>query len=579
MDIKSRKNTKIMKLLKITSWLWLLFIILTACDSKSKEVQIPVLYNQVGYITDGLKRALVSPDVDEFIILNDKEEVVLKLVPDAPLFWELSGDAVRKVNFSEFNQPGDYRILVKGKEYPFSVSQNPYTDLPKAAIKALYFNRSGMAIDSACGDKWSRAAGHPDTVVYIHSSAADELRTEGTVISSPMGWYDAGDYNKYVVNSGITTYTLFRALEDFPDYYASLEIGIPDFQDSIPDLLTETLYNFRWFITMQDPNDGGVYHKLTTKKFEEMIMPKDAVNDRYVVAKSTSASLNYAALTAHASMVLRSYGEDFSQLAKEALEKSVKAWEWALLNPDVLYEQPKDIETGAYGDDMMDDEWFWAASELYLATGKGEYLAQAKRFYSKPKVPNWTDVRTLGVYSLLDNRGNIPDTLWTNQIEQDFFILADSLVSLSQTAPYGVSINVFEWGSNSQVVNEGMVKLFAHKLTSNTKYLDSALSDLDYILGRNATGYCFVTGFGHKKVMNIHHRPSAADGIAEPVPGFLVGGPNTVVLTDCPDAQRSLLPAKSYVDLDCSYSTNEVAINWNAPLIYLVGGVDAQLGK
>lgn len=247
------------------------------------------------------------------------------------------------------------------------------------------------------------------------------------------------------------------------------------------------------------------------------------------------------------------------------------------MNPNVLYEQPSDIETGAYGDDDIDDEWFWAASELFLATTDEKYLENAKTFYKKPGVPSWSDVRTLGVYSLLDNKELISDTLWTNLLTRDFFALADSLVALSQTAPYGVSINVFEWGSNSQVANEGMIKLFAHKLTNNPKYLDSALSDLDYILGRNATGYCFVTGFGQQKVMNIHHRPSAADGVEDPVPGFLAGGPNIAVFIDCPDAKRSALPAKSFVDLECSYSTNEIAINWNAPLIYLSGGLDALL--
>ncbi|SMO69558.1 non-processive endocellulase [Saccharicrinis carchari] len=562
---------------KITLWLNILLIVLTACESKSGEVQIPVLYNQVGYITDGTKLALVSPDVDEVVILNDKDEVALRIVPDAALFWELSGDAVRKVNFSSLGKPGEYRMVVNSEEYPFSIADKPYTELSKAALKALYFNRSGMAIDSTHGGKWARSAGHPDTVVYIHTSAADEMRPEGTILSSPLGWYDAGDYNKYVVNSGITTYTMFRALEDFSDYYTSLKIGIPDSRDGVPDLLTETLYNFRWLITMQDPNDGGVYHKLTTKKFENMIMPKDAVRDRYVVAKTTSATLDYAALMAHASKVLKSYGEDYDPLAAEALENAIKAWEWAVLNPDVLYEQPKDIETGAYDDKHINDEWFWAASELYLATGEEQYLDSAKRFYNKPGVPGWIDVRALGVYSLLDNRELISDTAWTNLLTQDFIFLADSLVALSQTAPYGVSIHVFEWGSNAQVANEGMVKLFAHKLTNNPKYLDSALSDLDYLLGRNATGYCFVTGFGKNKVMNIHHRPSAADGVQDPVPGFLVGGPNTVILTDCPDAERSLMPAKSFVDRECSYSTNEIAINWNAPLIYLLGGVDAQL--
>ncbi len=113
------------------------------------------------------------------------------------------------------------------------------------------------------------------------------------------------------------------------------------------------------------------------------------------------------------------------------------------------------------------------------------------------------------------------------------------------------------------------------KLTGDNKYQPSVQADVNWLLGTNPTGYCFVTGFGTLSPMNIHHRPSGADGVPEPVPGFLVGGPNTVVLTDCPPtANRSTFPAKSYTDSECSYSTNEIAINWNAPLVFLLGAMD-----
>jgi endoglucanase len=75
--------------------------------------------------------------------------------------------------------------------------------------------------------------------------------------------------------------------------------------------------------------------------------------------------------------------------------------------------------------------------------------------------------------------------------------------------------------------------------------------------------------------MNIHHRPSGADGVPEPVPGFLVGGPNTSVMSDCgPFVSRSKFPAASYTDSECSYSTNEICINWNAPLFFVMGAMD-----
>jgi endoglucanase len=121
-----------------------------------------------------------------------------------------------------------------------------------------------------------------------------------------------------------------------------------------------------------------------------------------------------------------------------------------------------------------------------------------------------------------------------------------------------------------------MLKLIVMRLTGDKKYLPSIQGDVDYILGRNATGYCFVTGFGDLSPLNIHHRPSGADGIAEPVPGFLVGGPNISVLNDCIlPVGRSQFPAASYTDSECSYSTNEICINWNAPLVFVMGAMDA----
>ena len=153
---------------------------------------------------------------------------------------------------------------------------------------------------------------------------------------------------------------------------------------------------------------------------------------------------------------------------------------------------------------------------------------------------------------------------------------ADELKKKSEVSPYRISLDYFAWGSNSDVANQAMLKLIAMKLTGDAGYLPSVQGDVDYILGRNATGYCFVTGFGHLSPMNIHHRPSGADGVAEPVPGFLVGGPNISVLNDCfPKVKRSEFPAASYTDSECSYSTNEICINWNAPLVFVLGAMDA----
>jgi endoglucanase len=564
-----RKNQIIMLLM--------LPAILAACSSSETTNSVKIIYNQVGYITDAPKMLLVTEDVDEVEFADETGKVVLTANAAPALYWEQSGDAVRKVDFSEITTPGKFFVTVPrtNQQYEILISDRPYEQVTKDALKSFYYNRSGMPIEPQFGGTWARAAGHPDTVILVHTSAADKNRPEGTILSSPGGWYDAGDYNKYIVNSGISTYTMFRALDDYPEYFSQLQVNIPQ-TAGVPDLLAETLYNYNWMLTMQDPADGGVYHKLTNKNFDGVVMPHEATNERYVVSKGTAATLDFAAVAAKAYRSLKPWEDQFPGLAATSLAQAEKAWEWAVANPEIYYKQPEDIQTGAYGDSNLDDEFFWAAAELYLATGKPEYLQMVVDKYSKPSVPTWQDVISLGFLSLMDQYETLPAEIKDLGIREDFFALVDNLTNASQNAPYGVSIENFVWGSNSSVANEGMLKMAGYRYTGNQAYLHSAMADLDYIMGRNATGYCFVTGFGNQKVMNIHHRPSEADGIEEPVPGFLAGGPNTATFDDCPDMERSNFPAKSFVDHWCSYSTNEIAVNWNAPLVYLLGAIDSQ---
>lgn len=107
-------------------------------------------------------------------------------------------------------------------------------------------------------------AGHPDNHVLIHPSAASPDRPAGTIVSSSKGWYDAGDYNKYIVNSGYSIGLMQSIYQLFLDYFSRQKINIPESNNHTPDLLDEMQFNLDWMLTMQDPEDGGVYHKLTT---------------------------------------------------------------------------------------------------------------------------------------------------------------------------------------------------------------------------------------------------------------------------------------------------------------------------
>jgi endoglucanase len=143
---------------------------------------------------------------------------------------------------------------------------------------------------------------------------------------------------------------------------------------------------------------------------------------------------------------------------------------------------------------------------------------------------------------------------------------------------YRVPAEPFYWGSNSVFANMGIAMVYAYILTGDSLFIRAASEVTDYLLGRNATTYSFLTGFGAHPPMFPHHRPSVAaeaQTAGKPVPGLIVGGPNSSK-QDARDGVTYLFtePARSYMDVYASYASNEVAINWSSPVTFLLAAVD-----
>jgi endoglucanase len=436
-----------------------------------------------------------------------------------------------------------------------------------------------MALTGPLAGVWSRPAGHPDTRVLVHASAAGPRRQAGDVISAPKGWYDAGDYNKYVVNSGISTYTLLAAWEHFPAQFASQRSNTPESGNGLPDLLNEVLWNLEWLLAMQDPDDGGVYHKLTHLSFDGTVMPHQSTAERYVVQKSTAAALNFAATMAQASRVFAAFEAQKPGLSARMLAAARLAWAWAQNHPNRIYQQPADVQTGEYGDSQLRDEFAWAAAELYIST-RDDAFWTAMQAQQTPNVPpSWLDVGALAWTSLAQHRQQLTPAADQALIEQRVRGLAESLAAQWQASGYRVAMQRgdFVWGSNSVALNQGMMLIQGYRLSQQPQQLAAAQAALDYVLGRNALGLSMVTGFGARTPRHPHHRPSEADQVADPVPGFVVGGPNPgrQDVPHCPVPYPATQDAKAYLDHYCSYASNEVAINWNAPLVYLSAALQA----
>lgn len=557
---------------------------LVACVSAKSDVAIRL--NQVGYFPNEEKVVVIEGinPAGKIQVKNRQGKTVLKPrnIRQAQSPW---GDKTRYVvDISDLKKEGDYEVCVDGAKAPLRIARHALHDISVASLKLFYLIRSGVPIESQYAGPYARPLGHADTQVLVHPSAASESRPEGTVISSPLGWYDAGDYNKYVVNSAFSIGLMLGVYEENKAYFDRLQTNIPESKNQTADFLDEMMFNMLWLLTMQDPDDGGVYHKLTTPNFEGFVMPKDCHQPRYVVAKSVTATLDFAAVMAQMARLMKGNADypDFSAKAAEAAER---AYLWALVHPDAFYRQADmnkqfqpAVNTGEYGDGNATDERFWAATELYKLTGKTVYKQDALRLMpSDFLVPSWGNVSGLGMLSWL----SAGDAVQADKVRQALQACCDAYVKDTDQscfqAPYGNHAHDFGWGHLSErCCGMGIALLFSDQYVAKGKYRRYALENIDCLLGRNALGYCYVTGFGQKSPMHPHHRPSAADGIDAPFPGMLVGGPNPGQQDKGSNlVYPSSLPDESYVDHADSYASNEIAINWNAALVGLLCWVDA----
>lgn len=568
---------------------WLACLLALALPLRGQQLA-GIRLNQVGFYPAAPKVAVVA-GVGEgaFYVMTPDQKTTVFTGRLGPAHYDsLAAQTVRVADFSACRATGTFVVRVPelGVSYPFQIKPRVHQALAQAALKAFYYQRASVALPPTYAGSWSRPAGHPDNQVLVHASAASAQRPAGTLIAAPRGWYDAGDYNKYVVNSGITLGTLLSLYEDFPAYCTRLDAHIPESTNRLPDVLDESLWNLRWLLAMQDPHDGGVYHKLTNAAFDGMVMPDACTTPRYVVQKSTAATLDFAAVLAQASRVFRRFDRQAPGLADSCLRAATRAWGWARQHPAVRYDQAAlnqqfqpAIKTGEYGDQDVSDEWQWAAAELYVTTKQDSYYEAVPQLSAAPApLPTWSQVRTLAYYTLVrfDKSLTAKGQAAVPQLRQRLLALADGLAAASATTAYQTAMGRaadFGWGSNGNAANQGIALVQAYRLTGDAKYMRLALSNLDYLLGRNATGYCFVTGSGSHSPQHPHHRPSEADGVPAPVPGLLVGGPNPGRQDGCP--YPSALPALAYSDAVCSYASNEIAINWQAPLVYLAAAIEA----
>ena len=571
-----------------------------------KVVLPTVMVNQLGYLPKLEKVATaINPALTalDFKLLDAKGAPVFQGKTSVIGADAASGDSVHIIDFTAFTTPGKGYVLAVGAAMsdPFNIDASLYKRLKYDALKYFYVNRSGTPIEKAYAPDpaIARPAGH----LRDMAACAPNIGCNYT-LDVTGGWYDAGDYGKYVVNGGISAWTLMnwyeraQYLAGNQAAFGDLQDFIPESRNKVPDILDEARWELEFFLRMQvpegKPNAGMVHHKVHDIAWTALgIGPHESKMERTLHAVSTAATLNFAATLAQAARIWKDFDPRFSKVCLEAAER---AWTAAKANPNVLALKADTNGGGPYDDSQLDDEFYWAAAELFITTGQDVYADEIKKSPLDAELSDGTNggdgVPTAMTWQVVDALGKIslavvPSKLaeaqrdkYRKQIEK----VAKTYANITEHQGYRVPFapdksNRYPWGSNSFVLNNALTMALAYDFNKDPELLKAVAEGMDYILGRNPLAQSYVTGYGMRPLTNPHHRfwahqvdaryPSAP-------PGIVSGGPNSGLqdpyvkaagLTKC-------APEKCFIDNAEAWSTNEITINWNAPLVWVTAWLD-----
>ncbi|HMO84621.1 MAG TPA: glycoside hydrolase family 9 protein, partial [Lacipirellulaceae bacterium] len=529
-----------------------------------------VRLNTIGYRPADDKAATVRADEGTpFEIVRAADgAVVLRGALTAGQFDRDRDERVAVAEYSSLREPGEYRLQVAGLEAspPFRIAEDVYAEPFRVAVQGMTLWRCGTAVAAEHGgDRFAHEACHLEDALLDPAGEGDQRR------SAVGGWHDAGDYNKYVVNAGATVGVMLRAWEDFGPAIARVALDVPDAPTGLPAYLAEVKWELDWLLRMQ-ADDGSAYHKISTRQFGPLEqLPEEEKEPRYFVPGGTTAAASLTAMLAQAARVLEPYDAAYAERCRQAARKG---YEYLSAHPEYRPAPQQGFSTGAYESPDADDR-LWAAAEVWAAAGDAAALvelearlrdeirpsrARVRRSRQRPGYAvdvdwDWGNVKNLGLltYLLAEREGRDPALV--EQVRDSLVEAADAIVAEAERHPHARPLgDRYYWGCNGSVARQAVVLAAASRATGDSAYRAAIAHSLGHLFGRNPFGRSYVTGLGHRPPLHPHDRRSAGDAVEAPWPGYLVGGPNPGPLDWHDDVQ--------------DYRTNEIAINWNAALIY-----------
>ncbi len=560
---------------------WLNDIKFTSPDPEHSAPFIKV--NQLGYSILSDKYALVSGYADELNAVNGTPFTVKRTSDNAVMYngkLQLatnldtqSGERIFNADFSPLIKSGTYYISVAAAgvadSLPFQIGSNVYQPLVVDATRYFYYQRQGIALDAAHAGAYTRGVGHPQDANATFASGVNPPRDVS------QGWYDAGDFGKYVNNGATAVSNLIWSYQLFPNEFKDNQLNIPESGNGIPDILDEAKWELDFILKMQDQTSGGFYHmvqpssstapdKDTTPRYIE------DVNGSQTNVRPTDDAACAAAALAEASISFRKFDPTY---ANTLLTAARGGWNYLMANPNGVGSVP-----GAYGVSNDQADRLWAAAALYRATGEAQYnqyfLANYQQYASAwdGSRDNPEGLGNMAQSAFMDYmKAAHPDPTARTWFATKFNAWRELVLERSEQGPWHNTLqdNDYYWGSNSvvldmmQMLAVGTIVLGGFNPITDLRVIRAVESGMNYILGMNPLETSYVSGEGANSITSIFSAVWSYEGIPGIPKGYMPGGPNmyTNPLLYCG------APAKCYLDNETNWSTNESDIGSNAVLV------------
>jgi sugar lactone lactonase YvrE len=509
-------------------------------------------------------------------------------------------------DFSSLAAQGEYRLYIPsfGVSLPFRIDDGIAMKFLRTIELGLYHQRCGMALTApyteydhdAChtapaqiptdssdfSDTWAmmRDEGRNSSLTGL-SSLWYPYTNQVTTVDVVGGHHDAGDFNKYTVDSALLLNNLMLTVDYMPGASSLDNLGIPESQDTIPDLLQEAKIEADYLLKLQDKGGGvdgaghtmvaggfytTVYSKYTGGKYNQATLDPNYQDPNHPGAgfqqviwpiSTTATGAAVAALAQCSSSP--AFRTRFPGVADNYLAAAKQGWAFlqqqiALRGYGHTYQQ-----IHFYGHDFNDtDEIVWAACELYLATGDDQY----KAFFlgSHPDGTGFDPSQRMGTYQenwdpLYEGYGNtvrsyafaalgsgrmLPGNTYLNPgvLDQNFLTACRNRILLppSDSPDYGTALiwrHQTAYGASMPFNAKqyfGRIAYFhsllratdiasMQQLSPSADNLEALVANLNYEAGTNPTNTVSIAGLGWRQQREMVSQLYRFTGHPLPPPG------------------------------------------------------------